>query len=316
MMKVQIACIGGVDIDRKTWADGKLRLGTSNPVRVTVCTGGVMRNIAYCLARLGCQASLFSIVGQDPAGDALLRELESVGVNVSAVVRSVRYPTASYTAVLEEDGQLVVGLADMAIFDELDASWADSIAPSLVQSAIRVLDTNLPAATLERLLHTHKGNAIVLADPVSVAKSARLRAVLDAVDVLFPDREEAAELSGHAVRTRHEVVEAADKIRKLGVGTVIVTLGADGLYFDDGKARKFMPAIPAEKVRDVTGAGDALVAGYVYGLLLGGDCDPARFGLAAASLTVESDKSAAEDLTAEQLRQRVDSNPSTNINDE
>jgi pseudouridine kinase len=308
-MKPQIACIGGVDIDRKARADGKLRLRTSNPVRVKVCPGGVIRNIAYCLARLGCPVSLFSIVGQDAAGEALLKELEGAGVDISAVVRSARNPTASYTAVLEEDGQLLVGLAEMAIFDDLDAAWAESMAPTLAQCAIWVLDTNLPPASLECLLRKQKRNALVLVDPVSVAKSIRLRALLDLVDVLFPDREEAAELSGHPVGTRDDVPEAAEKLRKMGVGRVIVTLGAEGLYFDDGKSRKFMAAIPAKTIRDVTGAGDALVAGYVYGLLLGGDCDPARCGLAAASLALETDKSVPEDLTPERLRQRLDANP-------
>lgn len=302
-----IACIGGIDVDRKACVDGKLHLGTSNPVTVTACPGGVAGNMARSLARLGCRVSLFSILGKDAVGDTLLQELEAAGVDVAGVLRSADHPTASYTAVLEPNGQLFLGLADMAIFEELDAEWCDSIAALLARSEVWIVDTNLPAATLEHLLKTHRRKATVIADPVSVAKSIRLRPVLDAVDVLFPDREEAAELSGQRVKTRRDVVKAAAQIRRLGVGTVVVTLGADGLYIHDAQGGRFMSAIPSEKVRDVTGAGDALVAGYVYGMLAGGSYEPALFGLAAASLTLETDKSIADDLNPERLRRRIES---------
>ncbi len=301
-----IACIGGIDIDRKARVDGELRLGTSNPVTVTASPGGVAGNVARSLARLGCRVSLFSIVGQDAAGDGLIQELETAGVGASMVLRSLDHPTANYTAILDATGELFVGLADMDIFEELDPAWSDRIAALLARSPIWVVDTNLPASTLERLLKTHKGNATVIVDPVSVAKSVRLRGVLDAVDVLFPDRGEAAELSGQGVKTHSNVVKAASEIRRRGVGTVVVTLGADGLYLDNGHGRRFMEAMPAKKVRDVTGAGDAITAGYVYGMLSHGGYEPALYGLAAASLTVETDKSIAEELKPEQLRQRIE----------
>jgi pseudouridine kinase len=129
--------------------------------------------------------------------------------------------------------------------------------------------------------------------------------VLDAADVIFPDRGEAAELSGQPVKTRSDVAKAASEIRRRGASTVVVTLGADGLYLDDGQSGRFMPAMPA-KVRDVTGAGDAITAGYVYGMLAGGSYEPALYGLAAASLTVETDKSIAEELKPEELVRRIE----------
>lgn len=300
-----IACIGGIDIDRKARVDGELRLGTSNPVKVTASPGGVAGNVARSLAHLGCHVALFSILGDDAAGDNLLRELENASVDASSVLRSAHHPTANYTAVLDAKGELFLGLADMDIFEELDPTWSDRIAPLIVRSPIWIVDTNLPASTLERLLKTHKRDATVIVDPVSVAKSARLRRVLDAIDVIFPDRAETAELSGLPVSALSDVVKAASEIRRRGAGVVVVTLGADGLYLDDGQGGRFMPAMPA-KVRDVTGAGDAITAGYVYGMLAGGDYEPALYGLAAASLTVETDKSIAEELKPEQLRRRIE----------
>ncbi len=300
-----IACIGGIVLDRKARVPGGARPGTSNPVSVATATGGVASNIARNLARLGCRVSLFSILGDDDSGSTVLRELENSGVNSAAILRSPHYPTASYTAVLEPNGELFIGLADMDIFEELDSAWADRIATRLADCSVWIVDTNLPARTIERLLLTHKGRATVLADPISIVKSERIRSSLVAVDVLFPNRKEAAVLTGLSADTPEEIAKAAAELHRLGVGTVVVTLGGDGVYLHSAGHGRLLRAIAAKRVVDVTGAGDALVAGYAYAMLAGSGHDPALFGLAAASITVETEDSVAQELTPERILERI-----------
>jgi pseudouridine kinase len=303
-----VSCIGGIVVDLKARVIEPLHPGTSNPVTVSSCPGGVVCNIARNLVKLGCKAAIFSSVGQDGAGDHVLRDLASPNLDLSHVSRSPTRPTASYTAVLDEKAQLFIGLADMAIFEELDPAWADGIASVIKQSKFWVLDANLPAATIERLLRANKHDATVFVDPISVAKSARVRSVLNEIDVLFPNTKEAAVLSGRAVATRDDIIQAAAEIRRQGVGTVILTLGEDGIYVDDGKPGRFIPATPARKVSDVTGAGDALVAGYAYAMIAGEYYEPALWGLAAASLTLETEDSIAPSLSRQSLLERIESN--------
>jgi pseudouridine kinase len=196
----------------------------------------------------------------------------------------------------------------MAIFEELDSAWADGIASVIAQSKFWILDTNLPAATIERLLRANKNDATVFVDPISVAKSVRVGSILDEIDVLFPNTKEAAVLSGRAVTTRDDIIEAASEIRRRGVGTVIMTLGEDGIYIDDGNPGRFIPAIPSRKVSDVTGAGDALVAGYAYAMIDGERYEPALWGLAAASLTLETEESIAPNLSRQSILERIGAN--------
>jgi pseudouridine kinase len=301
-----VACIGGVVVDRKARVIERLHPGTSNPVTVRSCPGGVVCNIARNLAKLGCGTAIFSIVGHDANAEHALDDVETPNLDLSGVNRSSTRPTASYTAVLDEKGQLYIGLADMAIFEELDPDWADSIASAIARSRFWILDANLPAATIERLLRANQGRATVFVDPISVAKAARVRPVLNEIDVLFPNAKEAAALSGHSVETRDDLVQAAAEIRRRGVGTVIVTLGEDGVYLDNGEQGRFIQAIPARKVSDVTGAGDALVAGYVYAVAAGERYEPALWGLAAASLTVETEESIAPSLDRESVLKRIE----------
>ncbi len=281
------------------------QLGTSNPVSVTSSHGGVIRNIAESLARLECDVSLFSIVGEDAEGVDILRALDALNVDVSGVKRSSHQPTASYTAILEGCGHSTAGLANMDIFEELDSPWVDRIAPMLESCGILIVDGNLPAETLETLLSRCRKDTKVLADPVSAAKSLRFLKVLGQIDVIFPDRLEATALCGKAIETNRDLGAAAAEIRKLGAGSVVVTLGAAGLYVDCGQSREFISAMSTKKVLDVTGAGDALVAGFAYGLIKGEAVDPLKAGLATASLALESRQSVPPDLTPGSLHERI-----------
>jgi len=299
-----IACIGGTTLDRRARAHSPLIMGTSNPATVTTKPGGVARNVADWLSQLGVDVALYSALGDDRAGYDLLRQLATNGVDVSGVRRSADLPTATYTAALEPDGELALGLADMEIFERLDADWCDSIAPAIEQCPIWLVDANLPRATLDYLLNTYGDNATIVADPVSVAKAERLRPYLDAVDVVFPDRKEAAVLSGLLTETPEQVAAAAAQIWDSGPGTVVVSLGAEGIYLEDGARHQTIPSIPAKQVSDVTGAGDALVAGYLYGLATD-HADAIRCGLAAASLALEVNAGRLDAMSADGLMERV-----------
>lgn len=258
------------------------------------------------MARLRCEVSLFSMVGADSAGQAIARELKDLGIDGSHLSRSHSQPTASYTAVLEPDGQLFIGLANMEIFEEMTIAWADAIAEDLASFSIWIVDANLPGATIARLLKIHKKKAIVLADPVSIAKAEKFKGLLANVDVVFPNKKEAAVLSGRRVETNADVAAAANEIRRQGTGSVVVTLGEEGIYVDDGERHEFVRAITPACVRDVTGAGDALIAGYAYGIAGGSGKDPVRAALAAASLALETEDSVSSELTRERLDERIE----------
>ncbi len=301
---ISIACIGGMDMDRKARLHAPAVLGSSNPATTEATPGGVARNVAETLARLGLPVSLFSAVGDDPAGTTVLRQTVHAGVDVGGVARQGRAKTATYTAVLQPDGELVIGIADMAILDRLDAHWGRLILPELAPHDIWFVDANLPEPVLEVVLAAAaRAGRTVLADPVSAAKAPRLRPVLAAIDVLFPDRLEAAALTGQPVNTAAEALSAAAALQAAGVGTVIVTLGAEGLAVDDGGRRAIVPPPPVETVRDVTGAGDAFIAGYIYGLCTHGAAAALNHGLAAAGLALETDASVADTLSAAKLEQ-------------
>lgn len=305
-MRSAIACIGAAHIDRTAHALQDVKLGTSNPVRVDASFGGVARNVAENLARLHCDVALVSRIGRDDAGDQLLANLEALGVDVSGVCRSELEQTATYTALIDLSGELSVGMADMSIYDEVAPElFGAQLAPALLSRPIWFLDANLPAAGLDHLLNNKPAGSLSAIDAVSVAKSQRLNGLLDRVDLLFANRDEAVALCGLPATAQIETSELANRLRAEGAGAVIVSMGEAGVFVASDSVYKLFDALPSE-VCDVTGAGDGMVSGILYGIAAGRRMDEAvRLGLACASLAIESDRSVNEDLREGVLLRRA-----------
>ena len=107
-----------------------------------------------------------------------------------------------------------------------------------------------------------------------------------AIDYLIPNESEAAALSGLAVDSLQSAETAATQLIAMGAGKVIVTLGAQGSLFANGKGFEHFPA-PTVKAVDTTAAGDTFVGGFAAALADGKSEDEAiRYGQIAAALSV------------------------------
>jgi len=292
--------IGGAAWDIKARSRAAALLHTSNPSTVVQTPGGVGRNIAEGIARLGDRVYLVAAVGADSAGRELLSRTAEAGVFVDQVHTSV-HPTSSYLAALDDAGELVIGMADFAATDALDPAALSRSQELISRSKVVVLDGNLPAAVLEwALAVAAAADAQTVLEPVSVAKAGRLSGLLAPARPVFtitPNVDELAALVGHPVADAPvELVTAAGELHRRGVEYVWVSRGPAGSLLIGRNEVVEIPADPVEVV-DVTGAGDALTAGYVHALLSGEPAaTAARWGHLAAALTLASPQTVRPDL--------------------
>ena len=273
--------------------------------------GGVARNVAETLAFLGVAVSLVSRVGADAEADPVVEPLRRAGIGTDWISRSPDTETANYTAFIDRDGELVVGLIDDAIYDEMTPAVVGPAAQALTGWDFWLIDANLPRASMEHLL-AHPARPPVAVDLVSVAKAGRLAGLIDRVDIVRGNRDEVALLTGVPVDTPADAMSAAAKLCAVGAGAVVVGLGADGLCIADGEGTRHLPreaageAAGTPPVRNVTGAGDALTAGLVFGRALGLPlAEAARLGLVAAMITAAQEGSVARSMDAGALLARA-----------
>jgi pseudouridine kinase len=290
----RVLCIGGAAVDRKYRALDAIRPATSNPVHSERSFGGVARNVAENIARLGVKTSLASILGKDENGRALLDDLDRLGIGTHFMAVSDEHATAEYVAVLQPDGELALGLANMTIFEGLTPALLRKVEPDF-QTAWLFADCNLPSETLHALVDiAHRQSLTLAIDAVSTPKVARLPRDLTGVGLLFLNLDEARAYLGEPEATSEE---AAARLRACGAERVVLTLGEAGLVVADQTGAHQVSAVRA-KITDATGAGDALIAATLVALLKGRPLtEAARLGTAAAALTVESTASVRPDLS-------------------
>ena len=284
-----------------------LRLGDSNPGTVVTSPGGVVRNIAENLARLGVDCRLIAAVGADHQGDLLLNQGRQAGIGMDAVIRLDGAPTSTYVSVLDETGEMHVAVNDMSIVDALGPEHLRAHEKMLRQASVVVADTNLPGASLEYLGSALNGRPLFV-DTVSAAKAPRIAPCLGAVHTLKAGRIEAEALSGLRCRTGRQLSRAARWFHGQGTQRVFLSLGEDGLYYSDGEHEGIEPAPAAGTgVANANGAGDALFAGIVYGWLERWTLsDTIRFAMSAAGLTLSHRATNNPGLSVDAIRKHIE----------
>lgn len=296
LKSARILAVGGAHIDRRGQVSGAYVPAASNPGTMREDVGGGVFNALRSAVRRGVAASLLSVRGGDAAADTVSRAIAEAGIaDLSAVF--LDRTTPSYTALIDRDGELIVGFADMALYD---LAFPKQVRRSKVREVIAAADAvfcdaNLPSAALERLVALAAGKP-VFAIAISPAKIVRLRPVLDRLALVFMNRREALALAG--ADTDAAEPDIVEGLRRANLKSGVVTAGGGAvLGFDEAGAFSILPPAP-RKVADVTGAGDALAGATVAALLRGMPLRPAlREGVAAATLAIES-ADAVPDFTA------------------
>lgn len=293
-----LVCIGGSNVDRKLRSLAGLRPGTSNPATQTETPGGVARNVAENLARLGLPTRLLTAVGEDASGRELLEHAALAGVDCSASLRLADAPTGSYTAVLDAGGELLLALSQMELCERLTPEFMQQTRSRRAPAGLLMADLNLPAASLRALVAEAResGQPLVLV-AVSVPKMARLPRDLRGVHCLLLNEAELAALAGSDVPDEVDPSILWKRLRRRGLRQLIVTRGSAGLLYSDGDTLQAMSA-PAVPVVDVTGAGDAFAAGVCAALQRDAQdlARACRCGLALAALTLQTEATVSPKL--------------------
>jgi sugar/nucleoside kinase (ribokinase family) len=300
-MTVEILAIGGAHIDRRARISGETKPGASNPGTWFEEPGGGVFNAARNLARLGRSVRLIAPRGGDAAGQAVAEAAERAGIEDWPVMFLDR-ATPSYTAILENDGNLVIALADMALYDAFTARRlrARSMRDSLAVTGHVLCDANLPPDTLATLATSAAQQACGLsAIAISPAKVKRLRGTFAQLDHLFMNGAEAEAIAG---RRAERPEDWPDMLRACGLRGGSVTSGSGRTVAFDADLVAVIEPIPIREIGDVTGAGDAFASGFLHARLSGGDlCEALRRGTACAAITLASPHATDENLSVARL---------------
>jgi ribokinase len=249
--------------------------------------GGKGANQAVAAARAGGSVSLVACLGDDALGDETLAALAADGIAVDQVRRATDTRSGVALILVDERGENSIAVAPGAnarLAPEQVAECADLLSPGdvlLVQLEIPIESVLAAARAASR------AGARVILNPAPARELPQ--ELLALVSVLTPNESEAARLAGVSAGGAQALDAAATALLRLGVGAVVVTLGAAGAYVATPERRETIDAFPAE-ARDTTGAGDVFNGAMAVALAEGkGLADAVRFANAAAAISVTRD---------------------------
>ena len=251
--------------------------------------GGKGANQAHAAAKLagsGTRVRMMGLVGMDSFGNTLKANLTDVGVDVRTVVDTVAEATGVAFIHVDDAGQNSITVAPGAngvfsAFDIASQSWA------LEGARCVLMQLEVPIETVEAgLREARRVGATCILDPAPAR--ALPREILQLVDIATPNENEACVLAGVPPSRVNatEAVALGNRIRELGVRSVIVKLGDQGCVYCGPDGTFSAPPFPVRAV-DSTAAGDTFNAALSVALAEGAAMENAlRFANAAAAISV------------------------------
>lgn len=299
----RVVVVGGANLDLVGHSFKPLIERDSNPGYVRRSAGGVGRNVAENLARLGIDTALVTAFGNDVNGREVAAGCESAGVDLSGSIQ-VDLPGSLYLAILDEGGDMALALSDMRALDRLTPAVLEERRGLLDGAQLVVADANLPSETLGWLVS--EAHAPILFDPVSTGKAAGAAAFVGQLTAIKCNAAEAAMLLADGSRAPDDPAWLAERLLGTGMLAAYVTAGTQGVYYADNAGSGHLPA-PRTTLADATGAGDAFTAGVAAAMLAGvGARHAADFGSRLAGVTLASEHTVSDRITPDLLVQETE----------
>ena len=237
----------------------------SNPGSVKVSFGGVCRNIAENMAKIGLNTKFISVVGNDMNGMNMIEHSKKISMDMSESLIIEGEATPTYLAILDESGEMVSAVVDLTITNNFTKEFILSKADVIRGADYMVVDADNPSTLQFLLTEFHQETKFIL-DPVSAAKACKIKDTIQYFHTVKPNRHEAEVLCGFEIVSISDVRKAGEYFRQKGVKNVFISLDAEGIYYHNGVEEGILKA-KGVSVVNVTGAGDALVAGIGYGYM-------------------------------------------------
>ena len=286
--------IGGLNLDIQAFCYSEYQPGDSNPGQIHRSPGGVGRNIAENLLRLGLDVELMTMVGDSSSWDRLISRTEKLGISLAHSPRIKKAPLSVYLCILGRDGDLVGAVADMRAMEKMQIHQLQARKFLLDSAEAIVVDGNIPQDCIEWIAMNYgrleyedkqhiscinKGSRdssashrpLLIADPVSTKKAEKFISSFGKFDLAKPNINEAAKIAGLEQNASIEAIALSLREKSLLPKELYISQGGQGMSFVDKEIIEHIPLSSSENCPHVinrSGAGDAACAALAWISLL------------------------------------------------
>lgn len=244
--------------------------------------GGKGLNQAIAIKKLGGDVSFFCEVGDDKNGLFLLSCLERYGVDFRGEINKDVPTGCALITVVGADNFIVISPGANAL---INTDTAEKMSALIAEADMVVMQYEIDADAILHAAKIAKDNGTtVVVNPAPYKKLPD--SFYPLVDLLVPNEHEAFDLTGIHPSDAESAGRALAKLKALGVGNAVITLGERGCIYTAGDEPKTCPAVKTKAV-DTTSAGDSFIGAMCVRLCAGDDMDTAvKYATKVSALTV------------------------------
>lgn len=258
----KVLVIGATNLDIIARLKNPLIPYDSNPSNISMSWGGVGHNIALNLAHLGLEVHFLTTIASDTMGSSLKQYFREANVNIDQAL-TTDFNSGVYFCLISPSGQMEVAAVDTKTIEALTPEAVISRQAYINSFDYLVLDANLNEETIGEIFRLAKTNIYV--EATSGEKGRKFKPYLDKITMLKCNALEAESLTG----VKGDCIVQAKTLLNKGVKEVIITQGSKPVTYTVLNQVKQMPVPPVDQIIEETGAGDAFMAGLIYGKVRG-----------------------------------------------
>ncbi len=294
MKKVLIIGAQNIDIFAKT--KNEYTLHDSNLSNIHIAFGGVARNVAANIRRMGNPISFLSVFGDDDFSKSAVNSLKDLDIDISSSLLLKNASNSVYLGVMDKDNDLFLGLNDMDILKQLNSEYLKAKEAYINSFDILVIDNNLTKEAIEYLLISHSSKTIVM-DAVSTKKVIKITNLLQYIDLLKVNQLELDKLS-----SKSGINDQIEDLLSKKLANLLITNQDKDIILATKDGIITSSPIKVTNVVNASGAGDAFLSGFVHGMINGlNNNENLLYAKKLAYITLQSNNSTNELLTKEKV---------------
>lgn len=299
-----ITVIGASNIDLIGFSKEELLFKDSNIGTLETILGGVGRNIAENLARLGQKVEFLSVFANDEFAKKIKDSCNELDISIEHSITVDHSGTSIYIAIMDRDNDLALGLSAMDIYDTVPDSFIMNSLNVISENKYCLLETNMPTSILE--LVTDKLPDVRFAlEAVSAKKALKAKSILHKVYILKCNLLEGQLLGDFVVNYEDDCEKLVEHFLSLGVKKVFITMGKDGVAYGDSNGIWIAKTNIIEAV-NTNGAGDAFMAGLLYAETHGFEMyKMVQFASACAKMTIQHKNAVHPELNEQDILKQI-----------